>query len=223
MPQLLRVFFLALFCLHASAFALPTAAAETAKQKLKILMVINEGFWAPEYYIPRELFEKAGFQITVAGKAKLPLAPDKRNQGAAAVTPDLSFEDVRLADYQAITFAGGNGAWTDYFPNDTVHKLLAEALQRDMVTGLLCASTGLLGMAQNYNGQNVPLAKGRHVTGYFRVEGILRELGQVQFDPGNLQEPYAVIDKNLITGRDPISSETFAKAVIQVLHSRFAP
>lgn len=194
-----------------AAAAGPAPATATARP-IRVLMLVNEGFWAPEYYDPRATFDRAGFEVTVAAKTAGPIAPDARNKDYKPVSAELSFDQVELADYDALTFAGGNGAWTDYFPNDTVHKILSEALARNMVTGLLCASTGLLGVANNYAGQ-APLAKGRHVTGYFRVEGILRQLGQVNYDPGDPKQPYVVVDGNLITGRDPMSSQRFGEVM----------
>ena len=227
LPKLLNVLTLTL-ALSLSSGLLPSVIpaaralpASTVQQRpIRVLMIVNEGFWAPEYYVPRQLFDKQGFKVTVAGKYAGPVHPDKRNQDDPPVNVDLTFEQVDLADYDALTFAGGNGAWTDYFPNDTIHHILSEALAKNMVTGLLCASTGLLGMTNNYDGQGSPVAKGRHVTGYFRVEGILR-MGQVNYDPGDPKQPYAVIDGNLITGRDPGSSQVFAQAVLEVIKARF--
>lgn len=197
------------------------AASHAHARPLRVLMIVNEGFMAPEYYLPRQLFDQAGFKVTVAGKATGPMAPDKRNTDSAPVNVDLTFEQVKLTDYDAITFAGGNGAWTDYFPNDTVHKLLTEALKSNMLTGLICASTGLLGVAGNYSGTGVPVAKGRRATGYFRVESMIRELGEMQYEAGDPKLPHVVIDGNLITGRDPMSSQAFGEAMVKAMQARF--
>ncbi len=208
--------------LNPSAAQAETSTATVQKRPLRVLMIINEGFMAPEYYLPRQLFDQAGFSVTVAGKTTGPMAPDKRNTESGPVNVDISFDQVKLSDYDAITFAGGNGAWTDYFPSDAVHKLLIEALNQNMITGMICASTGLLGIAGNYNGTGTPIAKGRRVTGYYRVESLLRELGEVQYEAGDLKLPHVVIDGNLITGRDPMSSQAFGEAVVKALNARFA-
>lgn len=182
----------------------------------RVLMIINEGFFAPEYYKPRKIFDEAGFKVTVAGKYKGLISPDKRNTDYQPVNTDIAFEDVDVKNYDAITFAGGNGAWTDYFPNDKVHKILTTAFQENLKVGLLCASTGLLGVTNNYDGKT-PIAKGRHVTGYYRVEGILRNIGLVNYDGGIKGKPYVVVDGNLITGRDPESSELFGLAMLKAI------
>jgi putative intracellular protease/amidase len=55
------------------------------------------------------------------------------------------------------------------------------------------------------------------VTGYFRAEGILRQLGRVNYDPGEKGKPFVVIDGKLITGRDPDSSVLFGETVAREL------
>ena len=200
------------------AFFQVTLPVYAQSETKRVLMIINEGFYAPEYYEPRKLFDQAGYQVTIAGKQLGKLSPDRRNTGYAAVEVNLTFEQVDVSQYDAVTFAGGNGAWTDYFPNESVHKILTEALRRNMITALICSSTGLLGVLNNFDGDSEPLAKGRHVTGYYRVEGLLKKLGQVNFDPGQKDQPYVVIDGNLITGRDPISSKLFGETVVSALN-----
>jgi len=194
-------------------------AAEPPQRPVRMLMMLNEGFWAPEYYLPRQLFDEAGFTVTLAARHPGLIYPDPRNP-EDPVNVDISFAEVQVNDYDAIMFTGGNGAWTDYFPNDRVHQILKDFLTAQKPTGLLCASTGLLGVAFNYNGQNQPLAKARHVTGYYRVEGLLRELGQVNYDAGDPQLPYVVVDGNLITGRDPMSAQLFGETLVRILSAQ---
>jgi putative intracellular protease/amidase len=83
--------------------------------------------------------------------------------------------------------------------------------------GLICASTGLLGFVGNFNGDEKPIAEGKKVVGYFRVEGILKRLGKVQFIPGDPKGADAVVDGKLVTGRNPESSSVFADKVIETL------
>ena len=189
------------------------ATQASAAEAKRVLMIVNEGFYAPEYYHPRQVFDRQGFKVTVAAKEARLVRPDKRNADYQPVRAELAFDKVDLTRYDAITFAGGNGAWTDYFPNEAAHRILKEAFKRDMITGLICSSTGLLAVAGNFDGQQKSLVEGRHVTGYYRVEGLLRNIGKANYDAGEKDKPYVVTDGNLITGRDPISSQLFGEAV----------
>lgn len=141
---------------------------------------MNEGYQVDEYEVPRKAFEKEGFRIETASRygGKVQLGKKYQNDHAPVMT-DLSFDQVRVADYDAITFAGGAGAWTDYFPNLTLHRVLLQAVEdKSKIVGLICAGTGVLATANNLDGKT-PQFKGRHVTGYAEVSGLLRLHGQV--------------------------------------------
>ncbi len=194
----------------------PTTAAQAEEKK--VLMLISTGFYAPEYFKPREIFERAGFQVQVAAKYDTPVIPDQRQvKEYPSVKPDVIFSKVDINKYDAIVFSGGNGAWEDFFPNEDVHKILSQSLEKGKKVALLCSATGLLGVANNLDGKGKPLVKGKKVTGYKRVRGLLEVMGGVQYLPGESGKPFVVVDGNLITGRDPISSELFGRTVVEHL------
>ncbi len=195
-----------------------TVGAET-----KVLMMIPNDFMWPEYSEPRKLYEAAGFKVTTAGRFQESVNPDRRNlkdfPESAPVKVDLSFEQVKIEDYDAITFVAGNGAWHDFFPNQVVHDLVVQAYKQKKILGLLCASTGLLGLAGNWDG-NSPLAPGRRAVGYFRVKGLLTNLGKINYVDGGQKEPGVLVDGHLITGRNPESSRIFGEKVVEVLKKK---
>lgn len=186
-----------------------------------IVMVVPDDFMWPEYQIPKELYEKAGFKVVVAGKWKESLKPDIRNKSeypdAKPIVPEITFDEIAIDKISAISFAGGNGAWHDFFPNSKVHEILRKAITENKVVGLLCTSTGLLGVAGNFSGAEEPVAKGRRVVGYYKVEGLLKVMGQVQFIEGKRDEVTVTRDKNLVTGRNPQSSRKFAEEVLKAI------
>lgn len=194
-------------------FLVPLAQGQNSP---RILMIVNEGFWAPEHFKPREIFEKAGFSITVAAKNVGKVSPDIRNTEYRPVVASLSFAEVEINNFDAIVFAGGNGAWTDYFPNEQAHRILKQSLDAGKIVGLVCSSTGLLGVANNFDG-TTPLVPGRKVTGYYRVRAILEKVGAVSYSSGTEGKPYVVIDEKLVTGRDPLSSELFGETLLKMI------
>lgn len=186
-----------------------------------IVMVVPDDFMWPEYQIPKELYEKAGFKVVIAGKSKESLKPDIRNKAeypdAKPIVPEITFDEIAIDKISAISFVGGNGAWHDFFPNSKVHEILGKAITENRVVGLLCSSTGLLGLAGNFSGAEEPVAKGRRVVGYYKVEGLLKIMGQVQFSDGTRDEVTVTRDKNLVTGRNPQSSRKFAEYVLKAI------
>ena len=45
-------------------------------------------------------------------------------------------------------------------------------------------------------------------------------MGKVDYSAGEEDKPYVVVDGNLVTGRDPFSSELFAQKVLYVLSGK---
>jgi putative intracellular protease/amidase len=198
----------------------PLAAAPTTR----VLMLVPDDFMWPEFYVPQQLYAKAGFVVTVAGRFPEDVRPDRRNAkdfpASHPLHVDVTFDKVKVEDYDAVTCVAGNGAWHDFFPNETVHKIIKQALERKILVGLLCASTGLLGFIDNPSGDAKPIAEGKTVVGYFRVAGILKHLGHVKLIDGGRTEPGIAVDGNLVTGRNPESSELFGRKVVEILSRR---
>jgi protease I len=191
-----------------------------ASEPKKVLMIINEGFQVDEYFVPRKSFENQKYKIVTASRYGGIVNPGRKYTSQyKPVSTDLNFEQVKIEDYDAITFVGGAGAWTDYFPNKTLHQILLNAIKnKKMIVGLICAGTGVLATANNLDGLT-PQFKGRHVTGYGEVSGLLKLQGQVNYESGDLTKAHVVEDENLITGRDPISSQLFADTIIKKLNT----
>ena len=74
--------------------------------------------------------------------------------------------------------------------------------------------------ADIFDGDGTPLAKGRHVTGYGEVSGMLKKLGLVQYEGGDPTKPKVVVDGHLITGRDPMSAALFGETIVTSLQKK---
>lgn len=187
----------------------------------RVLMMVPDNFMWPEFQEPYEAYREAGFDVTIASTDGDAINPDKRNyaqyEGVKQVSADLSFRDVRVDDYDAITTVGGTGSLAFRMDN-AAHNIVDEALDSGMVTGLICASTSLLASMKNYDGQT-PQAEGRTATGYYKVEGDLRKAG-LNFVDGKNDEVTVVLDGNLITGRNQQSSRLFGEAVVDLVQAR---
>lgn len=194
--------------------------AQTNPQPLHVLMVMNEGFRPEEYFIPRKIFDSAGFKTTVATRYDGAVSPSRNHRDKyPSVQSNLTYNKVDVRNYDAIIFVGGNGAWNDILPNTEAHRILLTSMQQNKIVGLICAATGLLATAGNLDG-NTPRFRGAYVTGYPDVEGLLKRVGLLNYLPGTPGRPQVVVHRNLITARDPISAQMFGETVAQRLHKR---
>lgn len=184
-----------------------------AKTEKSVLIVLNDAFQPSEYFEPRMVFEAEGFEIKTASRFGAEAHPGRKNTDISPVAVDYSYEQINIENFDAIVFVGGGGAWSDFFPNKTLHDVLTKAMNRKkMIVGLICAGTGLLATAKNLDGKT-PQFAGRKATGYGEVAGLLTLIGKIEYYAGDLTKPFVVVDGNLITGRDPLSAELFGKTV----------
>ncbi|WP_028843143.1 DJ-1/PfpI family protein [Thermodesulfobacterium thermophilum] len=172
-----------------------------AKNSKKILMIIaHQNFRDEELLIPKELFEKEGYEVVIASSS---LKPAKGMLGAL-VTPQILLDQVEVKDYDAIVFVGGIGA-QEYFHNTKAHKIAKEALSQGKVLGAICLAPRILAEAG--------VLKGKKATVWSSEGKVLEEKGAEY--TGKPVE----VDGKVVTGSGPQAAEEFAKSILKLLKS----
>jgi len=206
------------------------------------------GFWLEEFTAPYYVFYDAGHQVTVASPkgGQPPIDPksddpanqtesmtrfkgDKATQAVLARTVKLS--DMKATAFDTVFYSGGHGPMWD-LAEDPVSIALIEAFyDSNKPVAAVCHAPGVLRHAQ-YRGE--PLVKGKRVTGFtndeeeevqltkvvpFLVEDELKRLGG-QFEKVPNWKVLSITDGRLITGQNPASSASAARALLQLLKER---
>jgi putative intracellular protease/amidase len=199
------------------------------------------GLWFEEFAVPYQLFREQGYLVTVASLkgGQAPIDPrsapnaDHSEADAEALqelkeTQPLS--SVNVANYDAVFFPGGHGTMYD-LPSPEVAQIVNQFADAQKVVAAVCHGPAALVEAKRSDG--TPLVQGRKVTGFtnaeeqavqldqlmpFLLESRLRELGG-EFVVASNWSDNVVVDGNLITGQNPQSSGSAAKAVIDALVS----
>lgn len=204
------------------------------------------GFWLEEFTAPYYVFADAGCDITLASPAggQPPVDPNSDAEDAQTDTTrrfkeDASAQDklrhtvvldsVRAADYDAIFYPGGHGPLWDLTQNADSIRLIQEFLLQDKPVGAVCHAPAVLLKTQYPDG--TPVLEGIKVTGFTNSEE--EAVGLTQVVPflledelkkrgGNYQrtgdfKPFYVRDGWVITGQNPASSETTARALLRAL------
>lgn len=146
----------------------------------------------------------------------------------------LRLADIDIADYDAIYFAGGNGAMWQFPDSEDVHRIVQEMYESDRLVGAACHGTSALLGTKLSSGEY--LVAGRRVTGFSTAEE--QYLGQADVMPLLLQEgfeargaiyveaepwqPNVVVDGRLITGQNPPSAAGVGEALADALRNRLA-
>jgi putative intracellular protease/amidase len=200
------------------------------------------GLWFEEFATPYNEFAARDFEITVASPhgGPTPIDPssepkpeeaEQTQQAREALRDTLALSEVRASDFDAIFFPGGHGPMFDLPGNTTLHQLLGDFASTDKVIAAVChGPAGLVG-ARLADG--TPLVAGKTITGFtndeehtvgldklvpFLLESRLRELGGRFVVQPNWSD-HVEQDGKLITGQNPQSSRSIARAVIEALQA----
>jgi putative intracellular protease/amidase len=151
---------------------------------------------------------------------------DATAQKAFANTVKLA--DMKSENFDTVFYPGGHGPMWDLAESKVSIALLESFYNSGKPVALVCHSPGVLRHVM-YQGE--PLVKGKRVTGFtngeeevmkltkvvpFLVEDELMRLGAI-FEKMRNWEPFSIVDGRLITGQNPASSTSTAKALMNLL------
>jgi len=212
------------------------------------------GFWWAELTHPYSEFVEHGYQVDICspdgGKLEADSWSDPRDEGklmaddlmslgflhsprhTALIDHSKPISQIKVDDYDAILFVGGQGPMYTFYENDRVHKLAAEFHQAGKITAVLCHATCLL-LKARMDGRL--LVAGKTWTGFanseekyadefvgkrmqpFWIEEEARKLPDTNFIVSGRFKSHAVRDGNLITGQQQYSAKAVARLVIEAL------
>lgn len=199
------------------------------------------GLWFEEFAVPYQLFRQKGYFVTVASLkgGQTPIDPrsvpnaeqaEAHAEALQALKETQPLSSVNTDDYDAVFFPGGHGTMYD-LPSSEVGQIASQFTEAQKVVAAVCH--GPAGLVEAKRSDGTPLVQGRKVTGFtnaeeqaveldklmpFLLESRLRELG-AEFVAASNWSDNVVVDGNLITGQNPQSSGSTAKAVIDALVS----
>lgn len=163
--------------------------------KKALLIIAFQMFRDEEYSEPRQVLEQAGWQVTVAS-AQLGTASGKLGM---KVEVDITLDQVKVKDYDAILFVGGPGA-NVYYHDPTAHHLAQEAVKESKILGAICGAPPILVYAG--------VLKGKKAT-MFADTGDLAKGGA--YYTGQDVE----VDGKIITATGPHTARAWAEAVLK--------
>lgn len=197
------------------------------------------GLWLEEFAIPFQLFRQHTYTVTVASPlgGMAPIDPrslstsepaEAHGDALQALQYTEPLNSVNVDDYDAVFFPGGHGTMYD-LPIPEVGRVVSQFFDAQKVVAAVCHGPAAFVQATQSDG--TPIVKGRKVTGFtneeeeevklaqlmpFLLESRLQELG-AKFEKASMWSDYVVVDGKLITGQNPQSSASVAKAVIEAL------
>jgi putative intracellular protease/amidase len=198
------------------------------------------GLWLEEYAVPYNEFTGAGFDVTTASPkgGEAPIDPRSYDDEKARTAYSKALEEIkrtkRLAEidpapFDAIFFPGGHGPMFDLSKDATVKQLLRHFVDSGKVHAAVCHGPAVFIGATTRSGLSI--VAGKRVTAFtneeerevhldkvvpFLLEDKLREEGAL-FEAAPKWSDHIVTDGLLVTGQNPQSSASAARAVVAAL------
>jgi len=212
------------------------------------------GFWWSELTHPYVEFTEHGYTVDVYSPDGGRLEPDNwsdprdESKYSAHDLISLGFScspehmklveqskpiaQLKVSDYDALLFVGGQAPMYTFYNDERVHSLAAESYNAGKVTAVLCHATCIL-LKTKLNGKL--LVDGKTFTGFanseeryadefvgkriqpFWIEDEAKKISGTNFIVSGRFKAHAVRDGNLITGQQQYSGAAVARLVIEAL------
>ena len=162
------------------------------------MFIAFQGFRDEEYIEPKKALEAAGHRVVTVSTAR----GEARGKFRLTAQVDKTIEEIKTADYDALTLVGGPGA-LEHLDNPKVHALFKEAMAQGKLIGAICISPVVLAHAG--------LLEGRTVT-CFPDGAAAVEKGGGKYTGSDLE-----IDGKLITANGPVPAKKYGAALAEAL------
>lgn len=196
------------------------------------------GYWAEELLTPYRLLSEAGHSVSFATPGGVAPVADASSlaegdaESIAAIdglTAPLVLSDVDPAAYDAVYYPGGHGPMQDLAVDEDSAALITATLAAGRPLAAVCHGLAALLPARTVAGESV--VAGRRITGFtdeeeriggladrapFLLESELRARG-AELDIASPWSDHTVVDGLLITGQNPQSSASAARALVAAL------
>jgi protease I len=171
----------------------------------RVLIMATNRFEESELFGPREILLGKGAQVTLASLDRADIMATIQDEPGKTITPDLTIEEARATDYDALLLPGGVGK-PDRLRSDAAAVALIRAFDAAAKPiGAICHAPWLLAEAD--------VLRGRRATSWPSIRTDIRNAGAEVVDEA------AVTDGHIITSRNPDDVPAFTAALIAAIEA----
>ena len=172
----------------------------------RVLIMATNQFEESELFGPRDILLAKGATVTLASLDRGAIMGTVHDAPGKTIVPDLTIEEARAEDYDALLLPGGVGN-PDRLRSDAAAVALIRAFDAAAKPiGAICHAPWLLVEAD--------VLRGRRATSWPSIRTDVRNAGAEVID-----EP-AVTDGHLVTSRNPDDVPAFTAALIAAIEAR---
>jgi len=166
------------------------------------IIIASENFRDEEYFVTKEVLEKKGINVkTVCDKTK---AVGKFGGEAEA---DILINDLNVDNFDAIIFAGGQGA-IKLLDNDLSYNILKKAMIMKKIVAAICIAPTILAKAGILAGKRATV---------WSTDMDKSAIKILQLNDAIYERKSIVKDGNIITGENAEFAQEFGEAIVEEL------
>lgn len=169
----------------------------------RVLIVATDGFEESELFGPRELLMAQGADVKLASPKREPIQATVHDDPGKTIRPDLTVDEARAEDYDALILPGGVRNPDQLRTNAAAIALIQAFMAAGKPVGAICHGPWLLVEAD--------VLRGKTVTSWPSIRTDLRNAG------GHVVDEAAVTDGNLVTSRKPADVPAFTEALARLI------
>lgn len=173
---------------------------------MKIAILACDGFEQVEMTEPRKALQQAGAQTRLISAGKGQVQGFHHDQPADKFDVDLTFDEARPEDFDAVLLPGGVMNADVIRTNAKAQQFVQELQRQDKPFAIICHAPWLLVSAG--------LVKGRTLTSWPSLQDDIRNAG------GEWVDQQVVRNANWVSSRKPDDIPAFNQAVLELLASR---
>jgi protease I len=172
----------------------------------KVAMIIAfRDFKDEEYFVPKEVLEKAGIEVVTVSNSK----GAAYGTGGGEVLIDVVLDELEIENYDGVIFVGGAGC-LDNLDNEISYQIAQEAVRKNKVLAAICISPVILAKAGVLNDKKATVWSDSLNKEPIKI---LEENGAVY------QDEDVVVDGKIITANGPAAAEEYGQKIVEVLVS----
>jgi len=165
-----------------------------------VMIIAPQNFRDEELNHTREELERAGGNVTVASTT----TDMATGMFGATVKPDITLDQVKVEDYDAIVFIGGSGSEI-YFDNTKALNIAKEAYSKSKLLTAICIAPSILANANLLQGKRATVWAGDKYINILRSKG------------ANYTGESVTQDDKIITANGPEAARKFGRTIIENL------
>ncbi|MCW4113612.1 type 1 glutamine amidotransferase [Aurantimonas sp. MSK8Z-1] len=167
----------------------------------KIAILATDGFEQAELTVPLAKLKQAGADVHVVSLEAGTIKGWDKDHWGDTVPVDRVLADVKVADYDALVLPGGQINPDKLRAEDSAVTFVREFFNSKKPLAAICHAPWLLIEAG--------VIEGRDVTSYKSIKTDVKNAG------GNWMDKEVVVDKGLITSRNPGDLEAFVAKIVE--------